>query len=177
MRKLPIEEIPRHTPDSFADAPKVPLVGVLDNIRSRNNVGALFRTADAFALAALYLCGITPRPPHRDIRKTALGAEEAMAWQDWPDITDALAALRASGYTIWALEHTDRSQNIEAFTPPADRMALVLGHEVTGVQEAALAACDGALEIPQFGTKHSLNVSVSAGVAFYILRQKLLTGG
>jgi tRNA G18 (ribose-2'-O)-methylase SpoU len=174
MRKLPIEEIPRYDAESFASAPKTPLVGVLDNIRSRNNVGALFRTADAFALEALYVCGITPRPPHRDIRKTALGAEETVAWEEWPAITQALHHLKEQGYAVFALEHTDTSQNIEQYQPPpGGKVALILGHEVTGVQEEALALCDGALEIPQFGTKHSLNVSVAAGVAFYILTAKL----
>jgi len=170
MRKLPIDDIARLTPEGFRQAPKPPLCAVLDNIRSRTNVGSIFRSADAFRLAGLQLCGITPRPPHRDIRKTALGAEEAVAWTGYPEAGACAAALLAGGWTLAALEHTDDTRLLaDAATNLPPKLALVLGNEVEGVSEDLLAQCAFAIEIPQFGTKHSLNVGVAAGIAFYEL--------
>ncbi|MEM6297067.1 MAG: RNA methyltransferase [Bacteroidota bacterium] len=175
MRALPIEEINRLSPDAFRMAQKHPLVLVLDNIRSRNNVGSVFRTADAFAVERLLLCGITPVPPHRDIHKTALGAEEVVAWERHPDTAIALQSLKRAGYKIIALEHTDQSQALPSFRPEVGaKYALVFGNEVKGVADGVLAHCDLALEIPQFGTKHSLNIGVSVGVAVWDIVQKMV---
>lgn len=173
LRKLPIAEIDRLSPADYASAPATPLVAVLDNLRSRSNVGVIFRSADAFRLAHLHLCGYTPAPPHREIRKTALGAEDVVPHTVHASTVGAIAQLRAAGYAIVALEHTAASTPLAAYRPPADKVALVLGNEVTGVEQAALDACDAALEIPQYGTKHSLNVAVAAGIAFYELHRIL----
>jgi tRNA G18 (ribose-2'-O)-methylase SpoU len=175
VRKLELEEILRLDPAGYQAATKTPVVAVLDNIRSRNNVGSIFRSADAFRLTGLALCGYTPTPPHRDIRKTALGAEDAVPWSYFDTTTDALAHLRAQGYTLVALEHTSTSQNIHSWQPTGP-IALLLGNEVEGAEQTALDACDLALEIPQFGTKHSLNVGVAAGIAFCLLQLKVATG-
>ena len=173
MRKLPIEEIHRPSLEAFQAQAKLPFVAILDDIRSRSNVGTIFRSADAFALERLLLCGYTPAPPHREIRKTALGAEESIPHSTHQDAVAAVQALQAEGYTVVALEHTDSSVAIADYTPPTKKLALVLGNEVAGVNQAVLDVCDAAVEIPQFGTKHSLNVGVAAGVAFYALRGKL----
>jgi tRNA G18 (ribose-2'-O)-methylase SpoU len=174
MRKLPVTEIHRATLPEYHQQPKLPLVAVLDNIRSRGNVGTILRSADAFALQRVYLCGYTPTPPHPEIRKTALDAELSVDWRHTPTTLEALHQLRNEGYTLLALEHTDRSHDIALWQPPANgRVALVLGNEVFGVEQDVLNACDAAVEIPQFGTKHSLNVAVAAGVAFYELRKRL----
>ncbi len=175
MRKLPIEEIPRASIDEFQAQAKLPLVAVLDDIRSRSNVGSIFRSADAFALERLVLCGFTPTPPHREIHKTALGAEQSMAFKHTEDPLEALEQLKADGYELLALEHTDTSVPIQTYTPATGKVALILGNEVSGVNQHVLDMCDRAVEIPQFGTKHSLNVGVAAGVAFYALRERLMS--
>lgn len=170
MRKLKMEELGRLSPAEFAKAPKYPLVLVLDNIRSMHNVGAIFRTADAFSVAHIYLCGITARPPHRDIRKSALGAEETVPWTYVPEALLQVQTLKEAGHHILALEQTVDSTALGDFRPEAtEAYALVLGHEVKGVDQALLDLTDTALEIPQYGTKHSLNVSVAAGIAMYQL--------
>lgn len=174
MRSLPIEEIERLSPEAFRESPKHPFVLVLDSIRSRNNVGSIFRTMDAFAGEKLYLCGFTPAPPHRDIHKTALGAEEVVAWEQRESVGQTLEQLQRQGYRIIALEHTDESQTLTHFSfSDAERYAFVLGNEVKGVSAEALAYCQAALEIPQFGTKHSLNVGVSAGVLLWHIVSQL----
>jgi len=168
MRKLTMAELNRVAVADFKSTPKTPVVVVLDNVRSMHNVGAIFRTADAFALSKIYLCGITPRPPHREISKTALGSEESMAWEYAPETASAVAGLRAAGYAVVAVEQTTNSVPLPAFAPsPAQPLALVMGNEVFGVDDAVLALCDLAVEIPQFGTKHSLNVGVAAGVVLW----------
>lgn len=168
LRKYTMAELNRLSPADFANLPKSPVILVLDNIRSMHNVGAIFRSADAFAATALYLCGYTPTPPHRDIHKTALGAEETVDWHYFAHTMAAIDQLKANGYTIAALELTQGSTSLPAFLwDPAQPLAIVLGNEVEGVADEVLAQCHLALEIPQAGTKHSLNVSVAAGIALY----------
>lgn len=170
MRKLKVDELARLSPTEFQDIKKLPLVLVLDNVRSMHNVGAAFRIADAFLVEKLYLCGITGTPPHREIHKTALGAEEHVVWEHMPDTTTAIEHLKATGYTIAAVEQTDTSVPLQTFQPSAaEKYALVFGHEVFGVQDAVLAASDLSLEIPQKGVKHSLNVAVTIGIVAWAL--------
>lgn len=174
MRKLTMAELNRASVDDFKSTPKSPVVLVLDNVRSMHNVGAIFRTADAFALEKIYLCGYTPRPPHREITKTALGSEESMAWEYAAETVTAVAALKAAGYQVAAVEQTTGSVLLPQFRPePGRPLALVMGNEVFGVEDAVLALCDVAVEIPQFGTKHSLNVGVAAGVVLWDALVKL----
>lgn len=175
MRKLSMDELNRVAPDAAGDAPKIPVVIVLDNVRSMHNVGSIFRTADAFACQKIYLCGYTPCPPHRDIQKTALGATETVAWSYAANIETLLADLAAQGYSLLAVEQTTGStqlRELKGATLPTP-VAVVFGNEVEGVQDAALALCQGAIEIPQSGTKHSLNVSVAAGIVLYKLYEHL----
>lgn len=162
----------RLTQEEFKQQKKIPLVIVLDNVRSMNNIGSVFRTADAFLVDALYLCGITATPPHRDIRKTALGAEDSVLWHYFESTSDAVAHLKEQSYHLLALEQTQNSiplQEIEKKLKELKEqpLALVIGHEVKGVDQEIVNMCDGAIEIPQFGTKHSLNVSVAAGMSIW----------
>lgn len=175
MRKLTMAELNRLAVADFKNTPKSPLVLVLDNVRSLHNVGAVFRTADAFALEKIYLCGVTGRPPHREITKTALGSTESVAWEHRATTLEAVEALRTTGYEIVAVEQTTGSISLPQYRPAADRagVALVLGNEVFGVDDEVLARCDAAVEIPQLGTKHSLNVSVAAGVVIWDVLGKL----
>lgn len=171
MRKLTMEELGRTDADTFRSSPKVPLVVVLDNIRSLHNVGSVFRSSDAFGIEKLWLCGYTGTPPNPEIRKTALGATETVAWEAAPDILPVLNAYRAQGYQLVAMEQTDSGILLNQFEVPAGKgLVLILGNEVEGVQQRALDMCDLSLEIPQFGTKHSLNVAVAAGIALYEIR-------
>jgi len=170
--KLTIPEMHRITKEQFLESKKVPLIVVLDNIRSQHNIGAVFRTADAFRLEAVYLCGICCCPPNQEIHKTALGAEETVAYRYFENTLDAISELKAKGYTVYAIEQTHNSINfddIEVSTPTA----IVLGHEVFGVQQEVVDASDGCIEITQYGTKHSLNVSVTAGIVMYKLANQL----
>jgi len=168
MRQLQLKELGRKSIEEFQQSSKIPVIAVLDNLRSLNNVGSFFRTADAFALEAIYLCGYTGTPPHTEIRKSALGAEDAVTWQKWETTTEAIRALKKENTLVWAVEQTDQSVKLnELFEAPAPRIALVFGNEVHGVSPEVLSLADGALEIPQEGTKHSLNVSVCAGVIFW----------
>ncbi|HLI93973.1 MAG TPA: RNA methyltransferase [Puia sp.] len=176
MRKLRMDELDRKSVNDFRQAEKIPIVVVLDNIRSMHNVGSVFRTADAFLIRAIYLCGYTPVPPHRDIHKTALGATETVAWRHFAAVTDAIAGLKDEGYAVVAVEQTEKSVALSAirdrFPGP---LAVVFGNEVGGVTEQALALCDGSVEIPQWGMKHSLNVSVAAGIVLWeSVRQRTL---
>jgi tRNA G18 (ribose-2'-O)-methylase SpoU len=163
-----MDELGRYSEEEVKAAPKHPIIVILDDVRSMQNVGSAFRTCDAFAVQALYLCGYTPQPPHRDIHKTALGATETVSWQHFADITDAIAAARNDGYTVMAVEQAHGSIPLNQQQKPA-RLALVFGNEVTGVSDAALAAADGCIEIPQWGSKHSLNISVTIGVVLWEL--------
>ena len=168
MRKLTVEELCRMDVAEFKRAEKLPVVVVLDNVRSLHNVGSVFRTADAFRLAGLCLCGITACPPSAEIHKTALGAEDSVEWRYFADTLEAVAWLRAEGYTVLAVEQVEGSSMLDRLRlDPAGRYALVVGNEVKGVRQDVVDAADGAVEIPQFGTKHSLNVSVSAGVVVW----------
>jgi tRNA G18 (ribose-2'-O)-methylase SpoU len=174
MRKLKTWELGRMSPEEFKEAPKLPLVVVLDNIRSAYNVGAVFRTADAFRVEKLYLCGRTSTPPHGEIYKTALGAEDSMHWEHKPDTLDCVQDLKKQGYIVIGIEQTDGSVPLQTYAAdPAQKYALVLGNEVDGVLLEALQACDAVLEIPQEGTKHSLNISVAAGVVLWEFYKKM----
>jgi len=171
MRKLHNDELGRKSSEEFREAEKLPLVLVLDNVRSLNNVGSVFRTADAFLLEALYLCGYTGTPPHREIQKTALGATESVRWKHFPSIRDAIDELKAEGYAVYAVEQTEKSISLEKFQPQ-EKTALVFGNEVEGVQQEAIDACAGSIEIPQFGTKHSFNIAVSVGIVVWEVWRK-----
>ncbi len=174
MRKLTVEELGRMDVAAFRTAEKLPVIVVLDNVRSLHNVGSVFRTADAFCLAGVVLCGITACPPSAEIHKTALGAEDSVAWHYEADTLAAVKALRAQGYTLLAVEQVEGSMMLDAFTlEPSRRYALVLGNEVKGVRQDVVDACDGAIEIPQYGTKHSLNVSVSAGIVMWEFEKQI----
>lgn len=168
MRKLMTEELHRLSVEAYHQAEKLPVVMVLDNIRSLHNVGSVFRTADAFRLAGIHLCGITACPPAAEIHKTALGAEDAVSWKYHADTLEAVRELKAEGYTVLAVEQVEGSHMLDSLSiDPAGRYALVMGNEVKGVRQDVVDACDGCVEIPQFGTKHSLNVSVSAGIVMW----------
>jgi len=158
----------RLTVDEYKKAEKMPLVVVMDNVRSMHNVGSVFRTADAFRLEAVYLCGITATPPSNEIHKTALGAEESVDWIHFPTALEAVRSLQANGYKVLAVEQAEGSTKLHEFTPePGRKYAVVMGNEVKGVAQEVIDAADGCLEIPQFGTKHSMNVSVTAGIIIY----------
>ena len=173
-RKLRIDELNRLSVEDFKQAPKTPLVVVLDNIRSLTNIGVIFRTADAYAIQSVVLCGITARPPHRDIQKTALGATDSVAWTYSESAVDAVSSLQAQGFKVWAIEQTEGAHMLDAFQPDTNiPHAIVLGNEVAGVQQEVIDACDGCLELPQFGTKHSINVGVCAGIVMWELWKKL----
>jgi 23S rRNA (guanosine2251-2'-O)-methyltransferase len=168
MRKLKNEELGRPSPEAFKEQAKFPVRLVLDDIRSMHNVGSAFRTADAFNVEAIHLCGITARPPHRDIEKTALGATESVVWQYHEQALEAIAQLKKEGFLIAVLEQTTGSISLDTFQPePGKKYAFVFGNEVFGVNEALVQQADLCLEIPQYGTKHSLNVSVSVGVVLW----------
>jgi 23S rRNA (guanosine2251-2'-O)-methyltransferase len=176
MRKLGVEEMGRLTVEEFKGAEKFPLVIVLDNIRSLNNVGSFFRTADAFRAARIILCGYTPQPPHREITRSALGAELSVEWEHCPDILDAIGKLKDEGFRIWCVEQAEGSVLLQNFVPEHSvPHAFVFGNEVEGVQDEVIKRSDGCLEIPQFGTKHSFNVSVCAGIVLWDFVRKKLT--
>lgn len=167
-RRLSIDELGRPSPEQFRTAPRRPVRVVLDDVRSRHNVGSVFRTADAFALEGLTLCGFTPLPPHREMEKTALGATHTVPWEHAPDAAQAVRQLQARGYRVLAVEQTLKALPLtEVAHPPDAPLALVFGNELHGVSDAVIAACDGCLVIPQHGAKHSLNVSVCAGVVLW----------
>ena len=170
MRKLGMDELGRLSVDEFRRSEKMPVVVVLDNIRSMHNVGSVFRTADAFLIEGIYLCGYTPRPPHRDIHKTALGATETVEWKYFQDIREGLQQLKEEGYKIFAVEQVDKSIPLqELATQHSGKTVVVFGNEVSGVGEEALKVCDGSVEIPQWGMKHSLNISIAAGIVLWEL--------
>ena len=173
MQKLKNEELGRPDLPSYQNLKKIPLVLVLDNVRSALNVGSVFRTADAFRVEKIFLCGITACPPHKDILKTALGATASVAWQYEPNTETAIARLKSSGFNVYAVEQVQGSIPLEKFEPGQRRVAMVFGHEMEGVSQSAIDACDGAIEIRQDGTKHSLNIAVCAGIVCWGLHQKL----
>lgn len=170
MKKLKTIEIERLDTDAFRAVRKVPITVVLDSVRSMNNVGAVFRTADAFRMDQVMLCGITACPPHPDIHKTALGAEESMTWCYRASAEEAVTELKSAGVRVYALEQATDSISLETFQVDTSlQYALVLGNEVKGVRQSVIDLCDGCIEIPQYGTKHSLNVSVAAGITMWHL--------
>lgn len=173
-RKKLVTEMGRIDRDAFSKADKLRLVVVLDNVRSLHNVGSVFRTGDAFRVERIMLCGITATPPSAEIHKTALGAEDVVEWQYFASTMDAVAALHSEGFKVFAIEQCEGSVALQDFVAePGTRYAVVLGNEVKGVQQEVVDASDGAIEIPQFGTKHSLNVSVTAGMVIWEFAKKL----
>ena len=173
MRKLKVTEMGRMSVAEFRDSEKQPIVVVLDHVRSLYNVGSVFRSSDAFRIEGVFLCGITARPPHPEIHKTALGAEESVPWKYFERTEDAVSLLKEEGYVVLAIEQCEGSTMLQNFQRQLDRKyAIVLGNEVKGVQQQIVDSCDGCLEIPQFGTKHSLNVSVAAGIVLWHLSKK-----
>lgn len=172
-RKLSIEELERKSVEEFKKGEGTPLVLILDNVRSLHNIGSVFRNADAFAVRKIYLCGICAQPPHREINKTALGATESVDWEYFENTTDAIKALKDDGYKVYAIEQTKNSIPLENFQAEDKKLGLIFGHEVKGVQQAAIDLSDGSIEIPQLGTKHSFNVSVTAGIVMWDIYQKM----
>lgn len=174
MKKLSLRELNRLDPDTFKTQNKTPIVLVLDNIRSGLNVGSAFRTADAFALEKIYLCGITAQPPHREILKTAIGATASIDWEYQTSTLDVVRQLEAEGYRVVGVEQTDESTLLQEFKlAKEEKIALVFGNEVKGVSDEVIAALTESIEVPQFGTKHSLNISVCVGVVVWDLFAKL----
>lgn len=174
MRKLKITELHRISSEEFKGARKIPLVVVLDELRSMNNIGSVFRTSDAFRVEAVYLCGITATPPHPDIHKTALGAEDSVDWYYFSNTLDAVTKLRNSGYVVYSVEQAEGSVLLqEVELDLRKKYAIVMGNEVRGVKQEVIDESDGCIEIPQYGTKHSLNVSVTAGIVIWELFRKL----
>ena len=168
MRKLKITELNRISAEEFREAKKLPLIVVLDNVRSLYNVGSVFRTSDAFRVESIYLCGISATPPHQEIHKTALGAEDTVDWKYFKDTTEAIKELKYAGYFIYSIEQVEGSvmlQNLQL--DKSKKYAVVLGNEVKGVQQEVVNLSNGCIEIPQFGTKHSLNVSTTAGIVIW----------
>ena len=174
MRKLSMDELNRKSVQEFKQSTKLPIVVVLENVRSAYNVGSVFRTADAFLIEAVYLCGYTAFPPHKEIRKTALGADETVLWKHFKNTIDALADLRAQGFAVYAVEQVEDSLKLHDFTTP-EKLAVVFGNEVTGVEQSTIVQTNGCIEIPQLGMKHSLNISVAAGVVLWeVVRSKIM---
>lgn len=174
MQKLSLEALERIDVDAFKKAQKIPVCFILDNIRSLHNVGSAFRTADAFRVEKIWLCGITGTPPHREIHKSALGATESVLWEHHKSIVELVRDLKKLNYKIIAVEQTDQSIPLEKYNPdPEDKIALVFGNEVSGISDDILSYIDSGIEIPQFGTKHSLNVSVSIGIVIWEIFKKL----
>ena len=174
MRKLKTEELGRVGIEDFKKQDKLPITVILDNVRSMHNIGSIFRTSDGFAIEKIYLCGITAQPPHREIEKTALGATQSIEWTYSEDITDLIPELRAAGYKIIAIEQADKSVMLNNFQPEtSEKYALIFGNEVNGVSDEAMKLIDTCIEIPQFGTKHSFNIVVSAGIVLWDFFAKL----
>lgn len=174
MRKLKNSELDRKSIDEFKASDKTPIIIVLDNVRSLNNIGSVFRTSDALLIEAVYLCGITATPPHRELHKTALGAEDSVQWEYFKNTEDAVAKLKENGFDIYSVEQAENSVSLENFeTNASKKYALIFGNEVKGVQQKIVDASDGCIEIPQFGTKHSFNISVSCGIVLWDLFSKM----
>ena len=173
-RKLRNSELDRKSIDQFKEAEKTPIIIILDNVRSLNNIGSVFRTADAFLIQKIYLCGITAKPPHKDIQKTALGATETVAWEHLEDSLQLVEKLKGDGIQVFSIEQAEGAVMLNDFQPQRGKTcALVFGNEVKGVQQKVVSASDGVIEIPQLGSKHSLNISVSTGVVVWDLFSKM----
>ena len=173
MRKLSMDELNRKTVDEFKQAEKIPLIVILENIRSAYNVGSIFRTADAFLIQSVYICGYTAHPPHKEIKKTALGAEDTVHWKYIKDISEAINEIKGMGYLVYAVEQAVNSIQLNKLELKSSKIALILGNEVTGVDQSTIEICDGCIEIPQSGMKHSLNVSVAAGIVLWEVCRQL----
>lgn len=168
MKKLSMDELQRSSIKEFKNSGKHPLVVVLDSVRSMSNVGSIFRTCDGFAVEKLYLCGITAQPPHKEITKTALGATESVDWEYYQDVVELINQLKNDHYKVFLIEQTDNSIMLDQYQyQPQDKIAIVLGNEVFGVDEKLLPLCDGVIEIPQYGTKHSFNVTIAGGIVIW----------
>ncbi len=174
MRKLANAELDRKNIEEFKKAEKTPIIVILDDIRSLHNIGSVFRTSDAFLIEKIYLCGITATPPNKEIHKTALGATETVTWEYAKDVVEVIKQLRAENIQIWSIEQTENSVMLDDFRPISNtKYALIFGNEVKGVSQEAIDLSNGVIEIPQLGSKHSLNISVSAGIVIWDLFQKL----
>ena len=174
MRKLRTNELGRISAEEYKETTKTPIVVVLDNIRSCNNIGSVFRTSDALLIEAVHLCGITATPPNKEIHKTALDAEKSVPWEYFEKTEDSITGLKTKGYRIFAIEQVEKSIMLPDFdVEEGAKLALVFGNEVKGVQQKVVNLCDGAIEIPQFGMKHSFNISVSAGIVLWDLFKKI----
>lgn len=170
MRKLSMQELNRKSVEEFRQSDKIPIIAVLENIRSAYNVGSVFRTADAFLIEAVYICGYTAYPPHKEIKKTALGADESVTWKHFKNISEAIEEIKNLGYNVYAVEQAVDSYKLQAISYGADeKIAVIFGNEVTGVEQSTIEQCDGCIEIPQLGMKHSLNISVAAGIVLWEL--------
>ncbi|MCD6090552.1 MAG: RNA methyltransferase [Bacteroidales bacterium] len=175
MKKLKNSELNRISIEEYKAAKKTPFVIILDNIRSQSNIGSVFRTSDCFRLEAIFLCGLTAQPPHREIQKTALGATESVPWKYFDNTTDAIEELKNKGYLVYAIEQAEGSFKLGEFIPDLKKKcAFIFGNEVKGVQQKAINISDGCIEIPQYGTKHSFNISISVGIVLWEMYQKLL---
>jgi tRNA G18 (ribose-2'-O)-methylase SpoU len=174
MRKLQNSELDRLSVSDFKEADKTPIIIILDDIRSLHNIGSVFRTADSFLLEKIYLCGITAVPPNKEIHKTALGATDTVSWEYKNSVTEIISVLKEKEVTVFAIEQVENAVFLNDFNPIKNKKyALVFGNEVFGVSQDAIALCDGTIEIPQLGTKHSLNISVSAGIVVWDIFQKI----
>jgi 23S rRNA (guanosine2251-2'-O)-methyltransferase len=174
MKKLSMSDLNRLSADEFKSSEKIPVILILDDVRSAYNVGSIFRTSDAFRVSGIYICGISARPPHKDISKTALGATESVEWHYYRDVKDAVRSLKEDNFRIYAIEQADESISLDKFQPEkGSKIALVFGHEVFGVKDELLNMVDGCIEIPQFGTKHSFNVAISAGIVLWDITNKM----
>lgn len=174
MRKLKVTELNRLSPEAFKESRKIPLIVVLDHVRSLNNVGSVFRTSDAFRIEAVYLCGITACPPSVEIHKTALGAEDTVCWMYFKDTLEAVDKLHEGGYKVCAIEQVEGSIQLDKLSlDKTNKYAVIFGNEVKGVQQTVIDHCDVCIEIPQYGTKHSLNVSVTAGIVLWVFFNQL----
>src|SRR6478609_10179459 len=175
MRKLSMEELNRKSVEEFKESEKLPVIVVLENIRSAYNVGSVFRTADAFLLEAIYITGYTCVPPHKEIKKTALGAEESVTWKHFANAAEAISSLKKDGYKVYAVEQALNSQQLQLLDLKGnEKIAVIFGNEVTGVEQETILQCDGCIEIPQLGMKHSLNIATAAGVVLWeIVRSRI----
>jgi tRNA G18 (ribose-2'-O)-methylase SpoU len=176
MRKLSMDELGRKSVEEFRRSQKIPVVVVLENIRSAYNVGSVFRTSDAFLIEAIHIVGYSAKPPHKEIKKTALGAEDTVSWQYFKTSAEAIAALRSNGYRVFAVEQAEGSRSLEQIAFGQDeKIAVLFGNEVTGVEQSTIQMCEGCIEIPQLGMKHSLNIATAAGVVLWeLVRTRLM---
>ena len=167
-RKLSMDELNRMSAEEFKESAKTPVIAVLENIRSAYNVGSVFRTADAFLLECIFICGYTCKPPHKEIKKTALGAEDSVTWKHFDNAAAAIKQLKSDGYIVYAIEQAENSLSLESINfNSIEKIAVIFGNEVSGVEQSTIELCDGVIEIPQFGMKHSLNIATAAGVVLW----------